>query len=183
MSELSVILDSTVVLQIIQHCQDSNDFTCGKLIGYESEGKLIVVNSFAIPSDLADSDEFTAQRLKYFQDLKFESFVLGWYLKVAEGENLDLTSLEHQYNLQCEFPRSVMLVYHAGKTIAAELPFTAYTLTEAFMNFFSEDDYSNRKNVEIGLTVSSVFQKMQVKLEVSELVEGFLAQYSEQFSD
>ena len=181
MSELSVILDSTVVLQIIQHCQDSSELSCGKLIGYESEGKLVVVNSFAIPSDLADSDDFTSKRSKYFQDLKFETFILGWYLKLGEGENLDINCLEHQYNLQCEFPKSIMLVYTPGKTNPGELPFAAYCFTENFLNFFADDDYTNKKNIEFGLTAKGVFHKFQVKMEVSELVEGFLAQYSEEF--
>lgn len=181
MSELSVVLDSTVVLQIIQHCQDSNEFTCGKLIGYESEGKLVVVNSFAIPSILEDSDEYTSQRVKYLQDLKFESFVLGWYLKLADGECLDIASLEHQYNSECEFGRSIMLVYHTGKVPNGELPISAYTFTESFFNFFSEDDFGSRKNVEIGVDNKNVFHKLDVKLSVSELVQGFLAQYSDEF--
>jgi hypothetical protein len=181
MSDLSVILDSTVVLQIIQHCQDSSELACGKLIGYESEGKLVVVNSFSIPSDLAESEDFTSKRTKYFQDLKFESFVLGWYLKLGEGENLDINILEHQYNLQCEFPKSIMLVYSPGKINPGELPFAAYSFTESFFNFFADDDYSNKKNIEFGLTAKGVFQKLQVKLEVSELFEGFLAQYSDEF--
>lgn len=181
MSELSVILDSTVVLQIIQHCQDSNEFTCGKLIGYETEGKLVVVNSFAIPSGLEDSDEYTTQRLKYLQDLKFESFVLGWYLKLGDGEALDITSLEHQFNLQCEFPKSIMLVYHTGKVPAGELPISAYTFTDEFFNFFSEEDFGSKKNVEIGIGAKGVFQRLDVKLEVSELIEGFLAQYADDY--
>lgn len=181
MSELSVVLDSTVVLQIIQHCQDSNEFTCGKLIGYENEGKLVVVNSFAIPNILEDSDEYTSQRLKYLQDLKFESFILGWYLKLADGESLDITSLDYQYNLECEFPNSVMLVYHTGKVPAGELPISAYTFTGGFFNFFSEDDFGSKKNIEVGVDNKKVFRKLDVKLSVSELVQGFLAQYSDEF--
>ena len=177
MSEFSVTLDSTVVLQVIQHCQDSTDSCFGKLIGYESENGLVVVNSFALPNDLTESDEYSAQRLKYFQDLKFESFVLGWYQKASEGAFLDINSIEFQYNLQVDFPKSVMLVYNPIKLQIGEFPLSAYILSEEFMTFFSDEDFTTSKAAELKLTARNVFIKLDVKVENSPLTEGFLAQY------
>ncbi|OMJ74613.1 hypothetical protein SteCoe_26433 [Stentor coeruleus] len=177
MSEFCVTLDSTVVLQVIQHCQDTNDGCNGKLIGYESEASLVVVNSFAIPSDLTESDEYTTQRLKYFQDLKFESFILGWYTKSTETSFLDINTIEFQYNMQCDFQKAIMLVYNPTKALQGEFPLSAYCLTEAFMNFFADEDLVAKKMVDLNFTAKNVFVKLPVEVKNSPLVEGFLAQY------
>lgn len=178
MSDFCATLDSTVVLQIVQHCQDSTDNCFGKLIGYESENKLVVVNSFALPSDLAESDEYTGQRLKYFQDIKFESFVLGWYQKAGEGTFLDLTSIEFQYNLQVDFPKSVMLVYNPIKSQIGEFPLTAYNLSDEFMTFFADEEFTMRRAADLKLTAKNVFIEVPVEVYSTPLVNGFMAQFA-----
>jgi translation initiation factor 3 subunit H len=177
MSEFSVVLDGTVVLQVIQHFEDSTDNSYGKLVGYESDNSLIVVNSFALPADLSESDAYTAQRLKYFQDLKFESFVLGWYQKASEGAFLDIKSIEFQYNLQLDFPKSFMLVYNPIKSQIGEFPLSAYILSEEFMSFFADEEFTTKKAKDLNLKARNVFINIPVKVENHQLTEGFLAQF------
>ena len=177
MSEFCVTLDSTVVLQVVQHCQDSTENCYGKLIGYERENNLSIINSFALPPDLSESDEYTVSRLKYLQELKFESCVLGWYQKAGEGAFLDINSIEFQYNMQVDFPKSVMLVYNPIKSQIGEFPLSAYILSDEFMTFFSDEDFSTNKAADLKLTAKNVFIRLPVKVEISPLVEGFLAQY------
>ena len=177
MSANCVTLDSTVVLQVVQHCQDSTENCFGKLIGYESENRLVVVNSFALPGDLTESEEYTTQKLKYFQDLKFESIVLGWYQKAGEGAFLDINSIEFQYNLQVDFPASVMLVYNPIKSLIGQFPLAAYRLSEEFMNFFSDEEFTTKKAADLRLDSGNVFLQLSIEVESSQLVEGFMAQF------
>jgi hypothetical protein len=179
MSGFSVTLDSTVVLQVIQHCQEANDSAHGQLVGYECETGLVVVNSFAIPSDLTQAEEFATQRLKYFQDIKFENSVIGWYLKASEETNLNTMTLEYQYNSQLDFYRSIMLVYNPGKAASGEFPIAAYAISKEFMNFMAEEELPAGTVFDITLKSEMVFVRIPVKVEMSPLVKGFLAQFSQ----
>ena len=167
-----------MILQVIQHCQDSNEETYGKLVGYECENGLVAVNSFAIPIDLTQSEEFTNQRLKYFQDLKFETSIIGWYMKTTEDANLNTMLLEFQYNSQLDFYKAIVLVYDTAKAGNGEFPLVAYIFTEEFMNFLAEEELPANKHFDVTLKSERVFVKVNVKVDVSPLVEGFLAQFA-----
>ncbi|CAG9324104.1 unnamed protein product [Blepharisma stoltei] len=183
MSDLFCVkLEGTVLLKVIQHCQDTDATAIGQLIGLESSNSLEVTNCFPLPSNSSigpqELEDYSRIMCKQLKDLYFENSVIGWYQRSDEGEFLDISSIEYQYNMQIEIPNAVMVVYDPVLLVSGGFPLKAYRLTQEFLDFFSDEEFTTQRAASLGVNSKTVFTEIPLRIENSMVTNAFLAQYA-----
>ncbi|CAG9313034.1 unnamed protein product [Blepharisma stoltei] len=183
MSDLFCVkLEGTVLLKLIQHCQDTDSTAIGQLIGLESSNSLEVTNCFSLPSNSSigpqELEEYSKKMCEQLKDLFFENSVIGWYQRSDEGAFLDISSIEYQYNMQIEIPNAVMVVYDPVIFVSGGFPLKAYRLTQEFLDFFSEEEFTTQRAAALKVDSTKVFSEIPLRIENSMLTNAFLAQYA-----
>lgn len=180
MSDLFCVkLEGTVLLKLIQHCQDTDTTAIGQLIGLESANSLEITNCFALPSAGPQNLENYSHRFReQLKELYFENSVIGWYQRSDEGAFLDISSIEYQYNMQTEIPNAVMVVYDPVVNVAGGFPLKAYRLTDEFLDFFSEEEFTTHRAAACKVNSKKVFAEIPIEIENSMVTNAFLSQFA-----
>jgi len=178
----SILLQPLALLQILQHCEDSEALAAGHLVGLDLGSEAEVTGTFALPvKQLGETsmslESFNAKTLEIYKRNDFDNQLLGWYKRTLPGETADFESIEYLYELTAEFPQAFMLVYDPMKAAVASFPLKAYKLSEAFMVFFEESDYTLKRALELKLKASQVLVEVPLRVETDLLTEALLAEY------
>jgi hypothetical protein len=178
----SILLTPLAMLQILQHCEEQEALAAGHLVGLDLGSEAEVTGSFALPTKQeGDSsvslESFNARTLEIYKRNELEGQLLGWYKRTLPGETADFESIEYLYDLTAEYPQAFMLVYDPIKAAVSSFPLKAYKLSEAFMVFFEESDYTLKRALELKLKASQVLIEVPVRVEQDLLTEALLAEF------
>lgn len=179
-----VLLQPLAMLQILQHCEDSEALAAGHLVGLDLGSEVEVTGSFPLPiKQLGETsmsiESFNAKTLDIYKRNDLDSQLLGWYKRTLPGETADFESIEYLYELTAEFPQAFMIVYDPTKAAISNFPLKAYRLSESFMVFFEESDYTLKRALEIKLKASQVFIEVPIRVESDLLTEALLAEFGD----
>lgn len=199
-----VQLDALVVLKVIKHCRDNQSVTAyGQLLGVDVAGVLEVTNCFPVTSksqhddvdvleggsgnisaaaaaaasaDEIDGAEYQLRMLRCLRKMNYDASSVGLYVSTVLGSFWNQTIIENQYSYQRAYAQSVLLVYDPTRTLQGNLCIRALRLTNAFMDLFKEKKFTMASLHARGLTASTIFESLPVKIRNSKLLDVFLHQ-------
>ena len=177
-------IEASVVLKLIQHCEDVEGWTTGHLVGLETPESVVISNSFALPSGpsvtIEDVQQYNAQALQQFKELGFENSLLGWYQKVEHGCFYDINTIEYQFSMQSESPSAVMVVFDARAKARGDFPLTCYRLSKEFLEFYQSGNYSVHCSKALQVFPQTIFVQLRLDLEETLLSSAFKTIYGPQ---
>lgn len=199
-----VELDAIVVMKVIQHCADSlPDSVTGALLGLDEAGVLRCTNAFPFPASLptsataADDDasgaggnaaaaaaaaveeaslEYQFQMMRCLRDVNVDSHAVGWYQSTFLGSYLTQAMIDTQYQYQSQIKNAVVLIYDPIKSNQGTVALQAFRLTPAFMHIYASRDYTKQSFEQRGLTFSSIFTEVPIRVHANILTQVLLRQ-------
>ncbi|KAI9347944.1 hypothetical protein DFJ73DRAFT_835905 [Zopfochytrium polystomum] len=186
-----VELDSLVVLKIVKHCRDKNPATAyGQLLGVDVAGTLQVTHCFPVTSksqedesdsavptaDEMDGAEYQLRMLRCLRKMNYDASSVGLYVSTHLGSFWNQTIIENQYSYQRAYAQSVLLVYDPTRTSQGNLSIRALRLSDTFMALFKEKKFTMESLHAHGLTASTIFESLPVKIRNSKLLNVMLRQ-------
>jgi len=142
-----------VVLKIAKHCKEHlPNLVAGQLLGLDVGSTLEVTNCFPfIRVDDEDGDSnssnnaaaaYQIEMMRCLNEVNVDHATIGWYQSTILGSFLNERMISTQYNYQAALTNSVCLVYDPVKTTQGSLSLKAFRLTDAFMERYKENDFS-----------------------------------------
>lgn len=149
----SAQLNSLVLLKIM-------DSSKGCLLGIDSEGVLVITNSFA-----SDSEESKKLMLNCLEKLNYETHVVGNY--IVSNEYLDLDFITELYESQMQYKQAVSLVV---KTIGSKTICECLRLTDEFIKFYEAKQFGHQALQT--MAYDQIFQVLPVTVKNSGLMDA-----------
>jgi len=143
-------LTNKVVLKIIKHCKENlPELVTGQLLGLDVGNTLEVTNCFPFPSKAEGMNEaeehkalvdYQLAMMYGLREANVDYNTVGWYTSTI-CSYLPESLIADQFKYQKTINKCVVVVYDPLKTSRGELSFTAYRLTEPFMELYKDKDF------------------------------------------
>jgi translation initiation factor 3 subunit H len=169
-----VEIDALVILDIKEHFKVvSPAIATGQLLGIDVKDRVEITNSFALPAESQESQEFQRSMLMNMKQLGYDANTVGWYTSTWLGSFWSVGLVETQYRYQNTFPQAVLVVYDPACSIG-DYNLLALRLTQGFMDKFESCKFSMMEMVDF--SVYDVFESIPIYVKNSHLL-------AEQFSE
>ena len=195
----SVELDAHAALKIIKFSRESKLGLSGALLGVETEGRLVITNSYPLPKlsipqneyreDYEISAEIEKQRevgkrlMEYMQMISEDSTTVGWYQSSLMGDYINDVTLQSQYQLQTQYPRCVCLIFEVSLADQSLKCFKAIRLTSFAMKTLSvqPEGFTGARLTEqdlakVGMRLEALFEEVPIVMRRAHLFQQFMAQ-------
>lgn len=147
-----------VALKIVKHAKESMPYlVTGQLLGLDIGNNLEVTNCFPFPSrgereEQEDPDsesvvEYQWEMMKCLREVNVDNNTVGWYQSAYLGSFLNEALIETQFSYQTTIPKCVALIYDPIRTKQGSLSLKAFRLTEAFMELFKNQIFTQEAYV------------------------------------
>ena len=131
----------------------------GQLLGLDIGTNLEVTNCFPFPSrgereEQEDPDsesvvEYQWEMMKCLREVNVDNNTVGWYQSAYLGSFLNEALIETQFSYQTTIPKCVALIYDPIRTKQGSLSLKAFRLTEAFMELFKNQIFTQEAYVHL----------------------------------
>jgi translation initiation factor 3 subunit H len=163
-----VEIDALVILDIKEHFKVVSPATAtGQLLGIDVKDKVEITNSFALPAESQESQEFQRSMLMNMKQLGYDANTVGWYTSTWLGSFWSVGLVETQYRYQTTFPQAVLVVYDPACSIG-DYNLLALRLTQDFMDKFESCKFSMMEMVDF--SVYDVFESIPIYVKNSHLL-------------
>jgi len=176
-----VYLECMVALKIIQHCKQNSqsESVTGQLLGLDFNGQLEITDSFPLPLRQDDEeDRGSAHALEMMKCLRdvVDNNTVGWYYSSFLEFHINQFLLETQFSYQSQLASSVVLIYDPLITSYGSLGFSAYRLSDKFMELQSGPGFTKDSLVEHKFTFNDIFVNIPIRVRTFGLGEALLFQ-------
>lgn len=169
-----VQLDGLVVLKIIKHCKENlPELVTGQLLGLDLGANLEVTNCFPFPKTPEDSDqpeetdsgaEYQIEMMRCLREVNVDNNTVGWYTSTFLGSFLNEAMIETQINYQMTIPKCVVVIFDPLRTKQGSLSLKACRLTDSFMEFYREQNWTQESLNKSGLSFNDIFQEIPIQI-------------------
>lgn len=122
------------------------------------------------------SMEYQFEMLRCLRDVNVDSHTVGWYQSTFLGSYLTQAMIDTQYQYQSQIKNAVVLIYDPIKTNQGTVALQAFRLTPAFMEIYASRDYTKQSFEQRGLTFSSIFTEVPIRVRANILTSVLLRQ-------
>jgi translation initiation factor 3 subunit H len=120
--------------------------------------------------------EYQFQMMRCLRDVNVDSHAVGWYQSTFLGSYLTQAMIDTQYQYQSQIKNAVVLIYDPIKSNQGTVALQAFRLTPAFMHIYASRDYTKQSFEQRGLTFSSIFTEVPIRVHANILTQVLLRQ-------
>jgi len=176
-----VTLEAMVALKIIQHCKQNSqsESVTGQLLGLDFSGELEITDCFPLPlRQDEEEDRGSAHALEMMKCLRdqVDNNTVGWYYSSFLEFHINQFLLETQFSYQSQLASSVVLIYDPLITSLGTLGFSAYRLSNQFMELQLGVGFTKESLIENKFTFNDIFVNIPIRVRTFELGEALLCQ-------
>jgi len=190
-----VQIEGLVLLKIIKHSGEfvgKKQAVSGKLLGLPTNNYTVeVTNCFPEPASFFQtlsgdvhetvvtaetkrSQKYCRSMIDLMSRIREDNRVVGFYRSCIDGEFMSHGNIDAQYHHQMQSPASVCIVYDPTASVRGRLVIRAFHLTDAFMDFYAQNDFGMKAVAKSGMNSNDIFEELDIRIHNSHLVHAYL---------